>query len=64
MVLCCDMDNNWTLLKTPRVHTETNYFFVLVYGHRQGKAFNSGPNFGLIFQEASYLFYLLLDTMI
>jgi hypothetical protein len=32
--LTCDMDNNWTLLKTPCVHTETNYLFVLVYGHR------------------------------
>jgi hypothetical protein len=32
--LTCDMDNNWTLLKTPRIHIETNYLFVLVYGHR------------------------------
>jgi hypothetical protein len=51
LVMCCDMDNNWTLLYTPHVHTESVCLFVLVYGHRWGKAFNSGPYHGLIFLE-------------
>jgi hypothetical protein len=54
--LTCDMDNNWTLLKTPRVHTETKYLFVLVYGHRWGKAFKSDLHW-LILREFRFLCY-------